>query len=38
MIKGNKIYYDLFDYDVINVIVDDVVFMVGEECGVERFG
>ena len=38
MIKGNKIHDDLFHHHAIDVTVEDVEAMAGEECGVQTLG
>lgn len=38
IIFGNELYDELFDYEGINVNVDEVVEIVGEECGVVYLG
>lgn len=38
IIFGNELYDELFDYEGINVNVDEVVEIVREECGVVYLG
>lgn len=36
ILSGNDIYDDIFEGDVVNVVVDDVIEIVGEECFVDK--
>lgn len=38
MVKGNKIYDDLFDVEVVDFEVEEVVLLVDLECGIYRVG